>query len=167
MTSTIFIVVMGVSGSGKSTVGKSLAETLGWPFYDADAFHPEANVEKMSRGIPLTDADRLPWLERLHQLIGESLAKQQSAVLAASSLKESYRKLMQGQHEHVQFVYLKGSYDFILQRMQARQHHFMKPEMLKSQFATLEEPQSALTVSIEADVPAIVQEIIERLHLNA
>ena len=160
------LIIMGVSGSGKSVVGKALAEKLGWTFFDGDDYHPKLNVEKMSKGIPLNDDDRRPWLLTLHGLIQKELESNQSAILASSALKQSYRDLLKGKLENVTFVYLKGSFDLILSRMKARTDHFMKAGMLKSQFATLEEPADALTVSIDASVPAIVQEIIDKLNLS-
>lgn len=160
------IVVMGVSGSGKTTVGRRLAERLGWPFYEGDDLHPRENVEKMSRGDPLTDEDRQPWLERIAQLIGEQLAKEQSAVVASSALKRSYRERLRQGRENVIFVHLEGDFDLIRRRMDARENHFfMGPEMLRSQFEALERPvaSEAITVSAAVDVEAIVDEIVQRL----
>lgn len=159
------IVVMGVSGSGKTTVGRRLAERLGWPFYDGDDFHPEANVEKMARGEPLTDEDRWPWLERIARLIGEQLTKGQPAVVTSSALKRSYRERLRQGRENVTFVHLEGDFDLIRERMEAREDHFMEAEMLRSQFEALEPPgtDEAITVTIEAEVAAIVEEIVQRL----
>lgn len=158
-----FVVVMGVAGSGKTTVGQTLAERLGWDFYDADGFHPMENISKMASGIPLDDADRAPWLASLQTLISASLKQARPAVLACSALKESYRqKLLEG-NSGVLVVYLKGSYDLIWSRLSARQDHYMKPEMLQSQFAVLEEPADALTVDIALPVDEIVQEIVRHL----
>jgi gluconokinase len=151
---------MGVSGSGKTTVGKALASELGWDFYDADDFHPPENISKMEDGIPLSDSDRAPWLAALHRLIESCLTRNRPGVLACSALKESYRQgLMEGNDE-VQLVYLRGSYELIWSRMSARKDHYMKPEMLKSQFDALEEPADALTVDISPSVDEIVQEIL-------
>ena len=147
------IIVMGVSGSGKSTVGKKLAASLDLPFYDADDFHPIANVEKMDAGIPLTDADRIPWLQEL----GNQLTKWPKAVLACSALKESYRQLLGAKNPDLKWVYLEGSKETILNRMKMRKNHFMKPEMLDSQIATLEPPAYGLKVSIEGS-PEQIQE---------
>lgn len=151
---------MGVSGCGKTTIGGQLAERLGWNFYDADNFHPVANVEKMASGVPLNDDDRRPWLLALHDLITNSLAENKPGVLACSALKESYREILLANNEHVQIVYLKGSFDLILSRMQARSEHYMKPEMLQSQFDTLEEPAGAMTVLISLSVDEIVTMIL-------
>jgi gluconokinase len=159
---TRFFIIMGVSGSGKSEVGRTLAEKLGWDFYDADDFHPPENVAKMAQGIPLNDSDRAPWLASLHDLISSSLDKNQPGVLACSALKERYRQQLLKDHPDVQLVYLHGSYDLIWSRMSARRDHYMKPHMLQSQFDALEEPQNALTMEITKSVEEIVHEIIER-----
>ncbi|MBT3389019.1 MAG: gluconokinase [Chloroflexi bacterium] len=153
---------MGVSGCGKTTVGTALAERLGWNFYDADDFHPPENVAKMASGIPLNDADRYPWLVVLHDLISTSLEKGKPGVLACSALKESYREILLKNNENVQIVYLKGSFNLILSRMQARSSHYMKPEMLQSQFDALEEPEMAITVPISVSVNEIVSYIVKR-----
>ena len=163
MTDTRFLIVMGVSGSGKTTIGKAIASKSGWDFYDADDFHPQENIAKMENRIPLTDSDRAPWLASLHDLIESCLTRNRSGVLACSALKESYRqKLLQG-NDGVQMVYLKGSYELIWSRMASRKDHYMKPEMLKSQFDALEEPTDALVVEISHSVDEIVQEILNCL----
>ena len=156
-----FLIVMGVSGCGKSSVGKALAESLGWDFYDADDFHPPENVAKMASGLPLDDADRAPWLAALHNLISSSLKADKPGVLACSALKERYRQQLLGSNENVQIIYLKGSYDLIWSRMEKRTDHYMKPHMLKSQFEALEEPANALTIDISMSVKDIVQEILK------
>ena len=156
-----FYLVMGVSGSGKTTVGRLLAEQLGWGFYDADDFHPPANISKMASGIPLDDEDRAPWLATLHDLISSSLKHNEPGVLACSALKERYRQRILDGNSAVQLVYLKGEYDLIWSRMAARKDHYMKPHMLKSQFAALEEPYDALTIAISLPVDEIVQEILK------
>jgi gluconokinase len=158
---TRFFIIMGVSGSGKTEVGRSLAQHLGWDFYDADDFHPQANVDKMAAGIPLDDSDRSPWLASLHELISTSLQKDQPGVLACSALKERYRQQLLANNDDVQLVYLKGSYDLIWSRMSARKDHYMKPHMLRSQFETLEEPVHALIVDISKPIEEIVREIWE------
>ena len=158
-----FMVVMGVSGSGKTSVGKALAERLKWDFYDADDFHPPENVLKMANGIPLDDSDRAPWLAALHQLIADSLQQGRPGVLACSALKERYRGRLLHDNEGVQWIYLKGSYELIWSRMQNRTGHYMKPYMLLSQFETLEEPSEALTVDISLSVEEIVQFVIEQI----
>ena len=162
---TRFYVVMGVSGCGKSSVGKALADSLGWGFYDADDFHPPANVAKMATGIPLNDSDRASWLASLHELISSSLKADKPGVLACSALKERYRQQLIKSNDGVQIVYLKGSYDLIWSRMGKRTDHFMKPQMLRSQFETLEEPTNALTIDISLPVDEIVREIISDLSL--
>jgi gluconokinase len=152
------IVMMGVSGSGKSTVGEALAQVLGWQFADADAFHPAANVAKMAQGIGLEDADRLPWLQSLQAEIQTWLATPTPTVLACSALKGSYRELLQVS-EQVKFVYLKGSFELIQQRLNQRQGHFMAASLLRSQFEALEEPKGALVVAIDRPLVEIVQAI--------
>lgn len=161
---SFFIIIMGVSGCGKSTVGAQLAARLGCPFYDADDFHPAANVAKMSAGIPLNDEDRAPWLARLAELAADHLQRGQTAVLACSALKTRYRdQLHVG--EQVKFVYLEGDFDLIWERMQMRRNHYMKAEMLQSQFTALEPPTAAeaLIVSIEPDVEEIVAQVMSDL----
>jgi gluconokinase len=162
---TAVYVIMGVSGCGKSSVGQALAARLGCPFYDGDDFHPPQNVAKMASGTPLTDADRAPWLGRLAALIAETLGQGKTAVLACSALKQQYRDQLTVS-ERVQFIYLHGEFDLILQRMQARQGHYMKAEMLRSQFATLEAPapSHAWWVHIATPVDQIVDEIM--LHID-
>ena len=157
---TRFFIVMGVSGCGKSSVGKALAQSLGWDFYDADDFHPPENIAKMAGGIPLDDSDRAPWLAALHNLISSSLIQNRPGVLACSALKERYRQQITNGNDGVQIIHLKGSYDLIWSRMETRIDHYMKPHMLKSQFETLEEPVDALTVDISLSVDEIVQEIL-------
>lgn len=146
---------MGVSGSGKSTIGQLLSQKLGWPFYDGDDFHPRENIAKMRQGIPLTDEDRRSWLSTLRSLIEQN----QNAIIACSSLKESYRDYLEGERTDIVWIYLKGSYEEILERMQHRQGHFMQPQMLRSQFATLEEPKNALVI----DISLLPEEIIDRI----
>ena len=162
---TRFIIVMGVAGCGKTTVGKSLAKHLGWDFYDADDFHPPENIAKMAKGIPLDDSDRVPWLAGLHDLIASSLKTDRPGVLACSALKERYRQQLMNGNEGVQIVYLKGSYDLIWSRMEKRTDHYMKPHMLKSQFDALEEPANALTIDISMSADDIVQKIISTMSL--
>src|SRR5689334_8789703 len=142
------IVLMGVAGSGKSTVGKVLAPRLSWPFRDADAFHPPQNVEKMRRGIPLDDADRQPWLEEIRASIVVSLTSAQDAIYACSALKESYRRVLKCDGEDVNFVYLKGSRALITERLAKREGHFFDSALLPSQFDDLEEPRDVMHVDI-------------------
>jgi 6-phosphogluconate dehydrogenase len=163
MSRTRFLIVMGVSGSGKTTVGRALAQRLGWDFYDADDFHPPANIAKMASGVPLTDEDRAPWLDTLHTLISQRLKEGRPGVLACSALKERYRQRLLEGNDGVQIVYLKGSYDLIRSRMENRTGHFMKAELLRSQFETLEEPLNALAVDISLPVEKIVEHIVRAI----
>lgn len=160
---TTVFVIMGVSGSGKTTVGLALAQKLGVPFYDGDNFHPPENVAKMASGIPLDDDDRYPWLVRLHDLIADHLARGETAVVACSALKKNYRDQLRQGNEGVYLVYLQGSLNLIRERMQARQAHFMKAEMLHSQFEALEPPSAhnTLIVSVEQGVDSIVNYILQ------
>ncbi len=156
------VLIMGVSGSGKTTVGLRLAGELGWVFRDADDFHPAANVAKMSAGQPLTDADRAPWLAAIRAFIVAALARGESAVVTCSALKEAYRQAAIPDPARVKLVHLAGDYGLILERMQRRQGHFMKAEMLQSQFAALEAPTGALAVDIGRTPEEIVAEIRRR-----
>lgn len=156
----MFFIVLGVSGSGKSTVGRMLADRLGCPFYDGDDFHPPENRDKMSRGIPLTDEDRAGWLQALADLIRRRLQADESGVLACSALKEKYRQVLQVDPARVRFVYLQGDYALILARMRARRGHYMQPGMLKSQFEVLEEPTDALVEDIRQSPAEIVADIL-------
>lgn len=159
MSAPIYI-IMGVSGTGKTTIGQGLCQQTGIPFFDADDYHPAANVSKMASGQALNDADRQPWLERLATLLAE-LEQQQGAILACSALKESYRKTLASQLSHPPvWVFLAGSFELIYQRMQARAH-FMPPELLQSQFDTLEEPHDALRVSVEHSPESIISYILQ------
>src|SRR4051812_23549356 len=160
----MFVVLMGVAGSGKTTVGHLLAERTGATFYDADDFHPRANVEKMQSGIPLTDEDRWPWLEALRSLIVSCLERGERAVLACSALKEEYREYLQVDGD-VRVIYLKGDYSLIEKRLKNRQGHFMKQGLLESQFEALEEPRHALYVEVNAPPEKIVETIKDRLNL--
>jgi gluconokinase len=156
------IVVMGVAASGKTTVGHMLAEDLGWTFYDADDFHSRASVEKMSRGVPLDDEDRRPWLERLRELIVECLSLGRDAVLACSALKESYRERLLVD-ERVRVAYLEADRELIRERLTERSEHFMKAGMLESQFAALEEPEESTHYDASRPPAELVREIRERL----
>ncbi len=154
---------MGVVGSGKSTVGRLLAQKLGWQFADADDFHPAENIRRMSHGIPLTDADRAPWLSAMRSAIRQWLTAGENVILACSALKHSYREELRA--GDVRFVYLKGNAQLIAQRLHARQGHFATDSILSSQFADLEEPKDALTVSIAQPPDSIVDEIFHKLKL--
>jgi len=145
----MIVVVMGVSGSGKSTIGQPLAERLGFPFFDADEFHPPENVAKMAAGTPLTDADRWPWLA----LLNAKLKEEKNAVLACSALKQSYRDALAAELTDCRFVHLRGSIELIRARLADRKHRYMPASLLDSQFATLEPPREAIEVDI-AHAPA-------------
>jgi len=161
----MIVIVMGVVGAGKTTVGQLLADELGWEFADADDYHCAVNVEKIRRGIGLTDADRAPWLQTLHHAIVQWIESGQNVVLACSALKRSYRQELAAGPE-VKFVYLKGSAALIAERLRARRGHFANEEILNSQLHDLEEPESALTVEI-ADTPQqVVRFIRKRLRLE-
>jgi gluconokinase len=158
------IVLMGVTGSGKTTIGRLLSKELDWKYYDADDFHSQANVEKMKRGIPLNDDDRKPWLEALGHLVRNCLERGENAVLACSALKESYREfLLVGQR--VKLIYLKGDYALIQKRLNARHGHYMNPALLDSQFETLEEPEADLQVDVSLSPDEIVKTIRSALSI--
>ena len=159
------IILMGVSGSGKTTIGQLLAHELRWPFYDGDDFHPQSNIDKMRQGIPLTDEDRLPWLSALHTLIQDRLRAGTSAVIACSALKQAYRDQLQAGTTGLQFVHLKGTFNLIHQRLQQRHGHFMGTDLLQSQFATLEEVDDMLTVDVIHSPQVIVQQIRQALRV--
>jgi gluconokinase len=160
------IVLMGVSGSGKTTIGEVLAEALTWTFVEADDFHPIANVDKMRQGIPLDDEDRKPWLAALRKRMDEALDRGENIVLACSALKHAYQVYLE-QHDpaQVHFVYLHGSEDLIRQRIAARTGHFMNPNLLHSQFETLEPPEDAIRVEVTASPEAIAGEIRQKLRV--
>jgi gluconokinase len=163
----VIVIVFGVSGAGKTTIGKLLAEQLGWQFYEADDFHPRANIEKMRSGRPLTDEDRWPWLELLREQITRSLAAKENPVLACSALKRAYRKRL-GVSDDVKFVFLRGGYERIERQLGRRRGHFMNPALLQSQFADLEEPQpdeDVLTIDLGRSPQELVDEIKAKLGL--
>jgi len=162
------LIVMGVSGAGKTRIGELLAERLGCSFLDGDTLHSAANKEKMARGIPLTDQDRFPWLTAIRGVIEEKLRAGETAVFGCSSLKRAYRDLLRGgpRADDVRFVYLQGSFDVLRSRLGGRKGHFFDPSLLQSQLDALEEPgeDEALIVSIELSPEAIVDEVASRLR---
>jgi carbohydrate kinase (thermoresistant glucokinase family) len=163
------LVLMGVSGSGKTTVAQVLAERLGWRLVEGDDLHPPANVAKMHSGIPLEDADRWPWLDAIAALIREWRAADGHGLITCSALKKSYRQRLTGGEPGVCFVYLKGSRDLLGQRLAARRGHFMPASLLDSQFATLQEPEAdepAVVVDVSGDPESIAAEVIRRLGLE-
>ncbi len=159
------IVIMGVAGSGKTTVGQALARALGWSFADADGFHPPANVAKMSAGEPLTDADRAPWLAAIRAHIDAKLARGENAVVACSALKAGYRHGLLAGDTRRHLVYLQGTRDQLWDRISGRQNHFMKPAMLDSQLAALEAPTDALTLNIAPPAAELISRIRTELKL--
>jgi gluconokinase len=162
----MIVIVFGVSGAGKTTIGKLLAQELGWRFIEGDDFHPAANVDKLRKGIPLTDEERQPWLARLRERIERCLAEKENAVLACSALKNKYRELLKANAD-VKFVYLRGDYGLIADRLRERKGHFMKPQLLQSQFADLEEPQpdeEAVTIEARENPREVTEEIRVRLR---
>ena len=163
----MIIIVIGVSGSGKTTIGQLLAKKLNWDFSDADSFHSKANIEKMSHGIPLTDADRAPWLQAMQEAIDRWLQEEKNMVMACSALKASYRQTLLRDPERMEVVYLKGSFELFAQRLEKRQHHYMKKNMLQSQFDTLEEPkpEEAIVVDASQTPKAIVQQVLKSLKI--
>jgi gluconokinase len=161
------IIIFGVSGAGKTTVGKLLVQELGWQFLEADDFHPAANIEKMRSGRPLTDEDRWPWLDRLREQIERLLSAGENAVLACSALKRAYRDRLRVSDE-VNFVFLRGDYALVEKQLRSRRGHFMNAALLQSQFDDLQEPQAdehALIVALGRAPEEIVEEIEAKLHL--
>jgi len=157
----LVLIVMGVTGAGKTTVGKVVAQKLGWKFADADEFHSPSNIQKMSRGAPLDDADRAPWLRSMHDAIVQWNTSGQNVVLACSALKQAYRHQLRD--HNVKFVYLKGQRELILSRLNDRHGHFATASILDGQFRDLEEPRDAITVTISGPPEQIAATIIERL----
>jgi len=155
----MIVIVMGVSGSGKTTIGRLLAQRLGWEFHDGDDLHPPANVEKMRRGVPLTDADRAPWLAAVRALIERLVGAGCDAVIACSALKQAYRDRLAAGIPAARFVFLQGDPAVIRERLARRRHHFMPAELLQSQLDTLEMPRDAIV----ADVTAPPQEVVDRI----
>ena len=163
------LIVMGVSGSGKSTIGEKLAQRLGWSYEDGDRFHPASNVAKMSAGQPLTDEDRWPWLQAITNEIDRVCKAGEHAVIACSALKRPYRDILVHGRQDVRIIYLQGTQDLIASRLALRKGHFMPPGLLASQFGTLEPPDASenpVTVSIDGSVETIVDDIVRQLRLS-
>ena len=162
------LIFMGVSGSGKSTVAAAVAKHLGWPMIEGDDLHPPANIAKMTQGVPLTDDDRRPWLDAIAVRIDAWRQTGTQGIVTCSSLRHTYRDSLRAGHDDVRFVFLQGSYDLLLSRMQHRERHFMPASLLQSQFATLEEPgpDEAITVSIDQSAEGIVGDVLTQLHLG-
>jgi gluconokinase len=156
----VIVIVMGVSGAGKTTIGAALARELGWRFIDADDYHPAANVAKMASGVPLTDTDREPWLDALNALLKTS----DPAVLACSALRQSYRDRLTEGLPAFEFVFLKGEFDLVASRLAKRHHRYMPAALLRSQFEALEPPQKAIAVDVSAEADACVAAIVRRLR---
>jgi carbohydrate kinase (thermoresistant glucokinase family) len=161
----MLIIVTGVSGTGKTTVGELLSEKLNLPFFDADNFHPQSNIDKMSQGIPLNDQDRMPWLKALADQL-KKYEKSGGAILACSSLKESYRKILNVSPD-VKWIHLEGNRKLILERMEARKNHYMKPEMLDSQIEAWEEPNYGLKLSINQSPQEMLAEALRFLEVES
>jgi carbohydrate kinase (thermoresistant glucokinase family) len=163
------LVLMGVSGSGKSTIGEALSRRLGWRYEDGDSFHPAANVAKMSAGQPLTDEDRWPWLKAIAAEIERCRQGQEHIIIACSALRKAYRDILVHGQDDTRIVYLDGSQNLIADRLQRRKGHFMPPGLLDSQFATLEPPgpdERPVVVCIDAPVETIVDQILQQLQLD-
>jgi gluconokinase len=164
----MIVVMMGVSGSGKTTIGTLLARRTGMIFADADDYHPQSNKDKMHAGIPLTDADRQPWLETLNELLKEWFAAAKSGVLACSALRENYRQTLSSgiAADAIRFVWLDGDKELLSERLAGRHHAYMNPALLDSQIATLEPPSDALRVENDREPDAVVDEIVQRIPLQ-
>lgn len=162
----MIVILMGVSGVGKTTIGQILSDKLGWPLFDADEFHSPASIEKMRNGIPLEDADRWPWLDRMNAMLTEKEGHGTSVLLACSALKQVYRDRLAKGITDLLWVYLKGGFDLIQGRLEARKGHYMKAGLLESQFATLEEPGNALAIDIDGTPDAIADSILRQLQAS-
>lgn len=159
----LVVFLMGVTGSGKTTLGEALASAWGWPYHDADTYHPPENVEKMRAGIPLTDADRIPWLAALHARAEQTIADGAGAIIGCSALKASYRAVLRGSLSHVVFVWLDVPRGVLQERMDARRGHFMPPSLLESQLHTLEPPLHAIRIDGDRPVDDLVAHVTARL----
>ena len=155
---------MGVSGSGKTTLGEALAQKLGWDFFDADDFHPPENIAKMRDGIPLDDSDRAPWLDSLRNQLLSTLEAGHHPVLACSALKQQYRAHLLEGMDGISIIYLKGNYELIFARMSNRKGHYMKPEMLQSQFDALEEPKAAVVLNAGMSLEEMIDTIMRKFY---
>jgi gluconokinase len=160
------VILMGVSGAGKTAVGERLAQRLGWPFHDGDDLHPPANRRKMAAGQPLDDDDRRPWLLAIRELIGEHEASGRSAVVACSALKEAYRRLLLADTQATRIVYLRGTPELIAERLRGRRGHFFSSTLLPTQFAALEEPGDAAVVDVDAELEVVVDRVVDALGLG-
>jgi gluconokinase len=160
----MIVILMGVSGCGKTTIGQNLSAKMGWPLFDADEFHSAASIEKMRNGIPLEDADRWPWLDRMNAMLRQRHVRGESVLLACSALKRAYRDRLSKGIADVRWIYLKGGFELIRKRLEARKGHYMKAGLLESQFAALEEPENALTVDIDDTPDSIGDSILRRLQ---
>ena len=160
----MIFILMGVSGCGKTTIGQILSEKLGWPLFDADEFHSPASIDKMRNGIALDDADRWPWLDRMNAALREREARGESVLLACSALKQAYRDRLSKGIAELRWIYLKGGFELIRKRLEARKGHYMKAGLLESQFAALEEPEEALSVDIDDSPNSIADSILRRLQ---
>ncbi len=160
----MIVVLMGVSGAGKTTIGQILSKKLGWPLSDADEFHSAASIEKMRNGIPLEDADRWPWLDRMNAMLREREGRGESVLLACSALKQIYRDRLAKGTADLRWIYLKGRFELIRQRLETRKGHYMKAGLLESQFAALEEPADAFGIDIDDTPEAIADSILRRLQ---
>ena len=158
-------ILMGVSGSGKTTIGQILSQKLGWPLFDADEFHSAASIDKMRNGIPLEDADRWPWLDRMNAMLREREARGDSVLLACSALKQAYRDRLSNGTPEIRWIYLKGGFELIRKRLEARKGHYMKAGLLESQFAALEEPEDAFSIDIDDSPDSIADSILRRLQV--
>ena len=161
----MIVIIFGVAGAGKTTIGELLATELGWKFIEADDFHPQTNIDKMRRGVPLMDEDRQPWLEKLRKVVQRVTAANENAVLACSALKKKYRDQLRVNSE-VEFVFLRGSRARIAEQLKSRRGHFVDPKLLDSQFADLEEPESsedALTVDLKGEPEELVERVRQKL----